>query len=693
MAHLTTTPASSAGVVADRVDRSARRASVPHEDLEFFASDDPINADFASASSKWGYFHHTGSPGVGESHRPRPNLTTVRLGERPAMATTTAGCCFVIAFSTLLPAAGSEPPRTMATLEAPPSVERTKRVSTTTPLHPKLAQITTLGMGTGGYNDVVHEKYSRVSWVLNSPKWFTDAGWVAPNHPGNILDTLERADAYATFVASWILETLHLVQHRDGDPIAIDLEDQGVDVALSYADWALAVVEAQGNPAAWVHGNPYQTGVYNAAWATCEANVIHALRRVTDLVRTAYPQSPIGWYNGGPHIYSPWCGRLGEGATSPNYKVADKYFELTAARDPRMNSWKWVDPNGINADFGFVTFYPNLTNVASHPELTHFTTGNRESLQNWNYLVLKHGGPSTAGWAGLWDRMFIGQPQQWVVSTPTVYANQKHPLESVCENGLVGQVSCDGTADPNALAAWKQSHLMSEDFYTALEAKGPRPGGIVNPNQPIDVLLDYLAWQWTVDCDRMPDGYQTAAHRPSAADAGTGAVLPDRFHQMKFGIWDAFFTAPHDFDAQVITCGPRDEIAAGLLAGSNLPTPFMKLLARLYSAPEFYAVASRLENVNLGSVEIAGLLDERAIRYSEFVTRRLGQFMDGSAGGVEHQCPADLDGDGLVNATDLGLLLGRFGTCHFGCNGDFDHDRDVDATDLGQLLGRWGTCP
>ena len=55
-------------------------------------------------------------------------------------------------------------------------------------------------------------------------------------------------------------------------------------------------------------------------------------------------------------------------------------------------------------------------------------------------------------------------------------------------------------------------------------------------------------------------------------------------------------------------------------------------------------------------------------------------------------CPADLDGDGFVGASDLAILLGSWGPCD-GCPADFDGDGDVNAADLAQLLGAWGMCP
>ena len=54
-------------------------------------------------------------------------------------------------------------------------------------------------------------------------------------------------------------------------------------------------------------------------------------------------------------------------------------------------------------------------------------------------------------------------------------------------------------------------------------------------------------------------------------------------------------------------------------------------------------------------------------------------------------CPADLDGDGNVNAADLAQLLGAWGP-NPGHPADFDGDGNVDAADLAQLLGAWGDC-
>jgi hypothetical protein len=49
--------------------------------------------------------------------------------------------------------------------------------------------------------------------------------------------------------------------------------------------------------------------------------------------------------------------------------------------------------------------------------------------------------------------------------------------------------------------------------------------------------------------------------------------------------------------------------------------------------------------------------------------------------------PADLNGDGVVNGADLGVMLGQWGTAGAA---DLNHDGVVDGADLGALLGAWG---
>lgn len=55
-------------------------------------------------------------------------------------------------------------------------------------------------------------------------------------------------------------------------------------------------------------------------------------------------------------------------------------------------------------------------------------------------------------------------------------------------------------------------------------------------------------------------------------------------------------------------------------------------------------------------------------------------------------CPADLDGDGEVSASDLSLLFVVWGAMGLGHPADFNNDGEVGAADLGLLLEAWGNC-
>jgi hypothetical protein len=56
----------------------------------------------------------------------------------------------------------------------------------------------------------------------------------------------------------------------------------------------------------------------------------------------------------------------------------------------------------------------------------------------------------------------------------------------------------------------------------------------------------------------------------------------------------------------------------------------------------------------------------------------------------EEPCFGDLNGDGVVNGADLGILLENWGGSGVG---DLNNDGVVNGADLGILLENWGTCP
>ena len=54
-------------------------------------------------------------------------------------------------------------------------------------------------------------------------------------------------------------------------------------------------------------------------------------------------------------------------------------------------------------------------------------------------------------------------------------------------------------------------------------------------------------------------------------------------------------------------------------------------------------------------------------------------------------CPEDFNGDGIVDAADLGQLFIQWGPCT-GCSADLDGTGDVDGADLGRFFLGWGPC-
>lgn len=58
--------------------------------------------------------------------------------------------------------------------------------------------------------------------------------------------------------------------------------------------------------------------------------------------------------------------------------------------------------------------------------------------------------------------------------------------------------------------------------------------------------------------------------------------------------------------------------------------------------------------------------------------------------GADVPCPADLNGDGLVDGADLGLMLAAWGTADEVA--DLNANGLVDGADLGLLLAAWGAC-
>jgi glucose/arabinose dehydrogenase len=71
----------------------------------------------------------------------------------------------------------------------------------------------------------------------------------------------------------------------------------------------------------------------------------------------------------------------------------------------------------------------------------------------------------------------------------------------------------------------------------------------------------------------------------------------------------------------------------------------------------------------------------------------LGANSSCSDGGCDvNNCPADVNGDGDVNTTDLLNIIAAWGDCS-GCSADINGDGVVSTSDLLAVIGEWGTCP
>ena len=100
--------------------------------------------------------------------------------------------------------------------------------------------------------------------------------------------------------------------------------------------------------------------------------------------------------------------------------------------------------------------------------------------------------------------------------------------------------------------------------------------------------------------------------------------------------------------------------------------------------------------LTIGQVESLGWLDGRVDDvqlYSRALSGAEISYLYANPGQTAPSaCAADLNLDGMIDGTDLGLLLGAWGVCG-SCDADLNADGQVDGTDLGLLLGAWGACP
>jgi protocatechuate 3,4-dioxygenase beta subunit len=102
---------------------------------------------------------------------------------------------------------------------------------------------------------------------------------------------------------------------------------------------------------------------------------------------------------------------------------------------------------------------------------------------------------------------------------------------------------------------------------------------------------------------------------------------------------------------------------------------------------------ARISGANTGTITITGVTAADAGSWVCGSHNSCGSQLSTAATlQVTGLCPADLNGDHVVDGADLGALLAAWGTCS-GCAADLNADGAVDGADLGALLAVWGACP
>ncbi len=102
---------------------------------------------------------------------------------------------------------------------------------------------------------------------------------------------------------------------------------------------------------------------------------------------------------------------------------------------------------------------------------------------------------------------------------------------------------------------------------------------------------------------------------------------------------------------------------------------------------------SPIDGATSATLAIAAVTAEDAGVYTVVVTNDCGSVTSAPAvlTIAAPACPADLDGSGAVDAADLAVLLGAWGTSGTNAS-DLDGSGTVGGSDLAILLGAWGAC-
>jgi hypothetical protein len=164
----------------------------------------------------------------------------------------------------------------------------------------------------------------------------------------------------------------------------------------------------------------------------------------------------------------------------------------------------------------------------------------------------------------------------------------------------------------------------------------------------------------------------TTLNLPASCDEGAGVALNK-------DIWYRY-TANCGGQARVSTCGAANfDTRIAVYAGSACPTSASAVVACSDNAPGCAGnTSSATWNATAGSVWYIRVGAPGSTSGTGTITTSCTVV-----------CPADRNSDTNVDAVDLGILLGAWGTSAQ----DISGDGLTDAVDLGILLGAWGACP
>ncbi|MCA9284146.1 MAG: hypothetical protein KDA22_02955 [Phycisphaerales bacterium] len=261
-------------------------------------------------------------------------------------------------------------------------------------------------------------------------------------------------------------------------------------------------------------------------------------------------------------------------------------------------------------------------------------------------------------------------------------------------------VGFDGTAAPFVEAAYNDGGVVYGPGGVLFLARWPanelgqaKPGSAIT-DKIIDVAPFGVASSLSA-INFVPPGFDQAGHM--------------KLVSWSIGTWYDATIAPDGagtFDIVSLTPVPSSNLGGGPEGFIYVPTG-----SPLFDVPSM--LVSEYSAGNVAAYEVDANGDPIVATRQNFVTGLsgaegatidpvTGDFLFSTFGGGSRvivvtgfatpppPCIADLDGNGVVNGADLGLLLGNWGGAGLG---DLNDSGSVDGADLGILLAAWGPCP